>query len=211
MPELSRHNTTMLCAALAATLTLAACGGDDDKDPTSAATVATQTGTAPATTNAEPGTTTTTPRATQPEDKAKVIPLDAPERALSAGGLKVKVDVDHFVDPLQPDVDEAQPGNRLVGVYLKTQASGKYEPSKVTAIAGLTTKDGALYPVRIIAGGNCEGAYFPGAFVLKSKKPREGCVGFEIPKTAEPKEIFLGVKSTTSGKGEQGKWELPAS
>jgi hypothetical protein len=214
MPELSRHNTTMLFAALAATLALAACGGDDDGDTTSATSATTPAATTTAPTSTEPGstTTTTTPESsTQPKDETKVIPLEAPERSLSAAGLDVKIDVDHFVDPLRPDVDEPQPGNRLVGVYLKTRATGKYEPSKVTAIAGLTTQDGKLYPVRIIAGGNCEGAYFPGAFVLKSKKPRVGCVGFEIPQNAVPKEILLGVRSTTTGKGEQGKWELPSA
>ena len=55
------------------------------------------------------------------------------------------------------------------------------------------------------------GAYFPAAFVLKSKKPRVGCIGFEIPKTATPGEIVLGVTQTTTGKSQQGKWVLPNS
>jgi hypothetical protein len=212
MPELSRLNTTMLLAALAATLTLAACGGDDNNDKSSAASVPTAATSTPATTSTTETTGTTTPaQSTATTQKTKVIPLNAPPRSLAANGLKVNVDVDHFVDPLRSDVDEAQAGNRLVGVYLKTKAGGKYEPSKVTAIAALETKDGGTYPVRIIAGGDCEGAYFPAAFVLKSKHPRVGCIGFEIPKTAVPNKILLGVRSTTSGKGEQGEWVLPAS
>ena len=44
-----------------------------------------------------------------------MVRLKGLSRSLRTGGLKVKIDVDHFVDPLRPDVDEAQPGNRLVG------------------------------------------------------------------------------------------------
>ena len=58
-------------------------------------------------------------------------------------------------------------------------------------------------------GGECEGAFFPAGFVLKTKKTRTGCIGFDIPKSATPKQIVLGVRSTVTGKQDTGTWALP--
>ena len=213
MPDLSRHTrTTLAVTLLAAAMLITACGGDDKKDSTE-----------PVAANNTPGTTDTTattkttptgptvegapvkPKAPQ----AKVIKLSAPPRSLKAGGLKVEVKVDSLIDPVTADVDEPQPGGRFVGVFLNTRASGSYEPSKVTAIASLSTKSGKSYPVRVISGGECEGAFFPAGLVLKSKKTRTGCIGFDIPKSETPKEIVLGVRSTVSNAHDTATWDLP--
>ncbi len=81
----------------------------------------------------------------------------------------------------------------------------------MVTVAALTTKDGKSYPVRVMSGGECEGSFFPAAFLVQSKKVRSGCIGFEIPKTAKPEEIVLGVRSTTTGKSQSRRWKLPAA
>lgn len=211
MPDLSRHTRTMLAAALLAATALSACGGDDDKGAAKPVAGATPTATQPATTDktqtAKTQTTPVTPKPKSPS--AKVIKVGAAPRSLAIGGLKVEVQVDSVIDPVLADVDEPQEGGRFVGVFLSTRASGVYEPAKVAALASLTTTDGKYYPVRVISGGECEGSFFPAAFVLRSKKPRSGCIGFDIPKSAQPKEIVLGVRSTVSAKQDTETWDLP--
>src|SRR4051794_8734713 len=149
MPEMTRHTRKMLVAALLAGLTLASCGGDDNKDSNAVTAAGT-----PTTTTAPPATTattetkkkaTTTLRTTKTAQPIKVTPVEAPPRSLKANGLKVDIDVDSIADPVRADVDEPQAGNRFIGVFLKSQATGKYEPSKVTAVAALNTVDGKSY------------------------------------------------------------------
>lgn len=226
MPHFRRRATAVIAAALLAGLTLTACGGDDDEKASTAGAQATSTdiettevptaegsdSDAPDSGGSDTGGSTSGGSSTTPapaDPNAKVVPIDAKPSTLEAGGLKVKIRVDRVVDPVKPEVDEAQPGNRLLGVYVESQASGNYEPAKVVTIATLTTKDGKAYPVRVMSGGECEGSFFPAGLLVKSKKVRSGCIGFEIPEDAEPKEINLGVRSTTTGKGEAGRWMLP--
>ncbi len=209
MPELLRHTRTMLVATLLAASTLAACGGGDKPSTQPATnTQATTPGTTTHTTTTGPGTTPAKTTTGPSKPPAKVTKVTDPPRSLEAGGLKVEITVDKVVDPITADVDEPQEGGRFVGVFLKTLARGTYEPAKVIAVASLTTTDGKHYLVRVISGGECEGSFFPGAFVLQSKKARVGCIGFDIPKTAQPKQISLGVRSVTSGKSDTAVWSL---
>ena len=211
MPDLSRHTRMGLVAALLAASALGACG-DDKKAVTTTPTTAKTTAT-----TKTPDQVKTNPSeipATTPEGKKRppttVTKVTDPARSLTAGGLKVEIKVNKVVDPVLADVDEPQKGGRFVGIFLSTRASGSYEPSKVAAIASLKTSDGKTYFVRLISGGECEGSFFPSAFVLKSKKPRLGCIGFDVPNGSTPDQIELGVRSTTSGKFETARWALPA-
>ena len=214
MPDLSRHTRKGLVAALLAASALSACGGDDKKATTAASQPTTPASTAT--------TETVDPVTTNPAEKPSLTPggkkrppttvtkVTDPPRSLKAGGLKVQVEIDKVIDPVLADVDEAEKGGRFVGVYLSTRASGTYEPSKVASIASLKTDDGKTIYVRVISGGDCEGSFFPSAFLLKSEKPRLGCIGFDVPNGSTPTQIELGVRSTVSGKFETAKWALPA-
>ena len=217
MPDLSRHTRKGLVAALLAASALSACGGDDKKATTAAAQPTTPT--TPASTAT---TETVDPVTTNPDERPSLTPggkkrppttvtkVTDPPRSLKAGGLKVEIKIDRVIDPVLADVDEAQKGGRFIGVFLSTRASGTYEPSKVAAIASLKTDDGKTIYVRLISGGDCEGSFFPSAFLLASKKPRIGCIGFDVPNGSTPKQIELGVRSTVNGKFETAKWALPA-
>lgn len=240
MPDLTHKRTALVAALIAALFVGACGGDDDKKASSAQAPATNPNAANPATTtetstdeadndsgkdkdkdgktesNADDPASTTdvrpdaaTPRG--PDGKPlKLIPVNAPARSIKAGGLQVKMRVRSLLDPVPVEVDEPQPGNRFVGVFIESLASGTYEPAKVVAVASLTTDQKKAYSVRVIGGGDCEGAFFPAAFVLKSKKTRTGCVGFEIPKGAKAEELVLGVSSTTTGKGQTARWKLPA-
>ena len=213
-----RRSITPSLAALAAVGLLAGCGGSSSGEQAAATatptTPAQQASTAATTTATATGTTTgsgetPTQTTTDPKSQQREIPVSAAARTLKAGGLKVTLKVHKLVDPVVTSVDTPQKGNRFVGVFMDTDVSGKFEPTRVRADATLKTTDGAVSNVRIIADGDCSGGFYPAALVVTTKKTVTGCIGFEVPKKATPESITIGV--TNKGKGQQATWTLPAS
>jgi hypothetical protein len=194
-------------AGLALATGAAACGSDDNSGSTATAGQATQTATQTVTqaggddTNGQSGSTTTQ---TNPQKEAVV---NGSTESLKSGPLTLSVKVDKVADPLQAHIDTAQDGNKLVGVFLTGKTSGKFEPIKTATTAVLKTDKGNQGIVRVIADGDCSGAFFPGG-LLDEKSDQSGCVGFEIPKNATPQAITIALKYEGS-KAAEGTWQLP--
>ena len=190
----------MLTTALAA-LGIAGCGGSNkDKTATATATQATATATATATQTA---TQTTPPRTS--DQKVAIVP--GKKETLQTGDIGLSVKVDKVVDPVDAQVDRAQPGNKLVGVFVTGQTKGTIEPTRTTSGTTLQTSDGRVTGIRVIADGDCAGGFSANELLLATKKPVTGCIGFEIPKKATPESItilLIGPKGT-----QKATWKLP--
>jgi hypothetical protein len=197
---------TGLAGAALAVAGLAGCGGDGDKRTTAATaspnqTTATATATATATTGngTTPGTTTTS------QQKEAVVP--GKQETLKSGDIGLNVKVLKVVDPVDASVDRAQPGKKLVGVFVEGKTDGTVEPTKTSSLTSLETTDGKVSGIRIIADGDCGGGFSANELLLATEKAVTGCIGFEIPKNATPKSITIVL--TSKDGTEQATWDLP--
>ncbi len=193
----------VIAAALAA-VGVAGCGGDSGDDATATATAtATQTqATATATATQTQADTTTTRTSDQRE-----ATVNGKEEQLQTGDIDLNVKVDKVVDPVDAQVDEAQPGNKLVGVFVTGQTKGIIEPTRTSSGTTLQTTDGKITGIRVIADGDCAGGFSANELLIAVKKPVTGCIGFEIPKKATPESITI---SLIGPKGQQqATWKLP--
>ncbi len=111
------------------------------------------------------------------------------------------------LDPAAASVDRAQPGKKLVGVFVEGQADSEIEAAKTGAITTLQTSDGKVTGIRIIADGDCGGGFSAGDLLQAVGKPATGCIGFEIPKKATPESITITL--TTEKGSESATWKLP--
>ena len=190
----------MITTALAA-LGIAGCGGSsNDKTATATATQAQSTTTATATQTATQTTTTRTS-----DQKVAIVP--GKQETLQTGDIGLSIKVNKVVDPVDAQVDRAQPGNKLVGVFVTGQTKGTIEPTKTSSGTTLQTSDGKVYGVRVIADGDCAGGFSANDLLLATKKDVTGCIGFEIPKKATPASItilLIGPKGT-----QKATWKLP--
>lgn len=194
----------LITTALAA-VGLAGCGGSDNNGDSTATATGTQaqaTATATATAT-QTATQTTQTRAS--DQKVAIVP--GKQETLQAGDIGLSVKVDKVVDPVDAAVDRAQPGNKLVGIFVTGQTKGVVEPTRTTSGTTLQTTDGKVVGVRVIADGDCAGGFSANELLLATKKPVTGCIGFEIPKNATPKSITIliaGPKGT-----QKATWDLP--
>jgi len=190
----------MITTALAA-LGIAGCGGSN-KDETATATATQAQATATATETATATQTTTTRTSDQ---KVAIVP--GKQETLQTGDIGLSVKVDKVVDPVDAQVDRAQPGNKLVGVFVTGQTKGTIEPTRTSSGTTLQTSDGKVTGIRVIADGDCAGGFSANELLLATKKPVTGCIGFEIPKNATPESItilLIGAKGT-----QKATWKLP--
>jgi len=190
----------MITTALAA-LGIAGCGGSN-KDATATATATQAQSTATAT-----ATQTATQTATTRTSDQKVAIVPGKQETLQTGDIGLSVKVDKVVDPVDAQVDRAQPGNKLVGVFVTGQTKGTIEPTRTTSGTTLQTSDGRVTGIRVIADGDCAGGFSANELLLATKKPVTGCIGFEVPKKATPESItilLIGPKGT-----QKATWKLP--
>ncbi len=183
------------------------CGGDSGDDATATATAtATQT----------QATATATQTATQTTDDTTTAPVKADQReakvpekqeTLQSGDINLKVKVDKVVDPVAASVDRAQPGRKLVGVFVTGQTKGVIEATRTVSGTTMKTTDGTIYGIRVIADGDCAGGFSANELLTATKKPVTGCIGFEIAKKATPKEITI-VLIGPNGQ-QEATWQLP--
>lgn len=204
--QLPTRSGVALLASLALAVGVAGCGSNDGGNTATSAAqqqTATQTQTQ---TDTQPGSTDR-PQTSTTRTEQKEAVVNGDSKTLKSGSAAVTLKVDKLIDPVKTVVDLPQKGNKLVGVVLTGQRSGKFEPSKTSATAVLNTTDGTAANVRVIADGDCSGAFFPGA-ILSSPKQEKGCVGFEVPSTAEPTSITIRIQSVNKP-GQQATWDLP--
>ena len=190
-----------IIATALAGVALAGCGGSDNKTTATATAVQTQaTATATATQTATQTTQTRTS-----DQKVAIVP--GKQETLQTGDIGLSVKVDKVVDPVDAQVDRAQPGNKLVGVFVTGQTKGVIEPTRTTSGTTLQTSDGRVTGIRVIADGDCAGGFSANELLTAVKKPVTGCIGFEIPKKATPESItilLIGPKGT-----QKATWKLP--
>ncbi len=197
-------------AAALAIAAVAGCGGSSSTATTAAATSAVaQPTTARATQPASPPTATSTrsqPATTQTA-AAGTAPAGQVERAvtprnvqLNAGPVTTSITVTKVADPVVASVDSPAKGDKLVGVFVTTHTGGAIPQAGIAA--QLMTVGGKAYPVRVIADGDCGGSFITSGF-LEAVRPTNGCVGFEVPKSAKPSKIVftLGIPTTPDKKG----------
>lgn len=204
--HLSPRKGIALLTGLALATAFAACGSGDGSSTSVAADRATQTATQTVTQaggDGQSGATTTTPA--NGGQKEAVVSGDT--KSLTSGPLTLSVKVDKVADPLKTFIDVPRKGNKLVGVFLTGKTKGKFEPTRTTATAVLKTDQGNAGVVRVIADGNCSGAFFPGG-LLDESSDQSGCVGFEIPKSATPQAITIAIAYEGS-QPDSGTWALP--
>lgn len=195
---------TGLAVAALAVAGLAGCGGDDDKTTTGATASPTQA-TATATATATETTGTTAAGTTTSQQKEAVVP--GKQETLKSGDIGLNVKVLKVVDPVEASVDRAQPGKKLVGVFVEGRTDGTVEPTKTSSLTSLETTDGKVSGIRIIADGDCGGGFSANELLLVTDKAVTGCIGFEIPKKATPKSITIVL--TSKDGTEQATWDLP--
>jgi hypothetical protein len=193
----------LITTALAA-VGLAGCGGSDNKSSDTATATATQA-TATATATATQTATQTTQAATTTQQREAVVP--GKKETLKSGDIGLDIKVDKVVDPINAEVDQAQPGRKLVGVFVTGQTKGTVEPTKTVSGTTMKTDDGMVYGVRIIADGDCAGGFSTNDLLLATKKPVTGCIGFEIPKKATPKELTIVLIGANGS--QKATWALP--
>jgi len=224
-----RHGRTRGTLALitAATALLASgCGGSGASTgaaavtttPPATSTTKAATTPAPAATSVVTKTTTVTASAPKvpPGYSQPVTPVSGGQQAITAGPIAVTLTVTGVSNPLKTQVDSAQRGNKLVGVFVKGYVRGKTDPADVAAAS--LTAGGRQYPVRIIADGDCSTAFVPNV-ILSARKPTAGCIAFEIPQSATPQQLTVGVVAVQpkgqKGAGIEGKgsatWRLPST
>jgi hypothetical protein len=196
----------IIAAALAA-VGIAGCGGDSGGDSTATATATQAQTTATATATATQTQTQTQATATTRTGDQREAIVPAKQESLQTGDIDLSVKVDKVVDPVDAQVDRAQPGNKLVGVFVTGQTKGTIEPTRTMSGTTMTTTDGKVVGIRVIADGDCAGGFSANELLLATKKPVTGCIGFEIPKKSTPKTITIVL---TGPKGtQQASWQLP--
>ena len=132
---------TGLAVAALAVAGLAGCGGDDDKT-TTGATAAPDPGDRHGDGHGDATTTDTTPTTTTAEQREAVVP--GKEETLKSGDIGLNVKVLKVVDPVAASVDRAQPGKKLVGVFVEGKTDGVVEPTKTSSLTSLQTTDGKV-------------------------------------------------------------------
>ena len=190
-----------IMATAVAAVALAGCGGSDNKTTATATAVQTQaTATATATQTATQTTQTRTS-----DQKVAIVP--GKQETLQTGDIGLSVKVDKVVDPVDAQVDRAQPGTKLVGVFVTGQTKGVIEPTRTTSGTTLQTSDGRVTGIRVFADVDCAGGFSANELLTAVKKPVTGCIGFEIPKKATPESITILLSGP---KGVQkASWNLP--
>ena len=195
---------TALAAVALALAGLAGCGDGDEKTATTGAAAqatATATATQTETQTAASGSATST----VPEGQ-KEAAVDGDDTKLKSGDIGLDIKVTKVADPVVAYVDRAQPGNKLVAVFVEGKPTGTIEPTRTSGITTLETTDGKVAGIRIIADGDCGGGFSINDLLLAEKRIK-GCIGFEIPKKATPKAITITL-ATPKG-SQQATWELP--
>jgi hypothetical protein len=192
---------------------IAGCGGDDTaSDTTTAAAGGQATATATATETATataPATTTdaATPTELAREAGQKEAAVAGDEQTLKLGDDGFTLKVTKVLDPAVAFVDQAQKGNKFVGVFVEGKAAGAIEATRTTAITTLETSNGKVSGVRIIADGDCGGGFQAGDLLQATEKTAKGCIGFEVPRKATPKAITIQLVG--EGGTKQATWKLP--
>lgn len=187
-------------ALVVSIIALTGCGGGNSS-------TATDTATATQAQSTETQTATQTTTTTSPAPVQREAVVAGKEETLQSGDIGMKLKVDKVVDPVLAQVDRAQPGNKLVGIFVTGQTKGIFEPTQTGTLTSLQTTDGKISGLRVIADGDCAGGFSADELLTAQKKPVTGCIGFEIPKTATPESITIAL---TSPKGtQQATWKLP--
>ena len=119
-------------------------------------------------------------------------------------GVRLRTTVTGLVDPARA-TESPRPGMRYVGVQLRLRSTGIAVHDSPLESARLRYAGGAAKPVLGVEAGCSNG--FDGTTVrIDDEGPARGCVLFEVPEDAEPREFVLALETVPPAAG--GRWRL---
>jgi hypothetical protein len=119
-------------------------------------------------------------------------------------GVRLRTTVAGLVDPVRA-TESPGSGMRYVGVRLRLRSTGIAVHDSPLENARLRYAGGAAKPLLGVEAGCSNG--FDGATVrIDDSAPARGCVLFELPENAEPREFVLALETVPPAAG--GRWRL---
>jgi hypothetical protein len=119
-------------------------------------------------------------------------------------GVRLRTTVSGLVDPART-TESPGPGMRYVGVQLRLRSTGIAVHDSPLESARLRYAGGAAKPVLGVKAGCSNG--FDGTTVrIDVDASERGCLLFEVPENAEPRELVLALETVPPAAG--GRWRL---
>jgi hypothetical protein len=119
-------------------------------------------------------------------------------------GVRLRTTVAGLVDPAQTS-ESPRPGMRYVGVPLRLRSTGIAVHDGPIQNARLRYAGGVAEPVLGVEAG-CSNGFEGTAVRIDDSAPARGCVLFEVPEDAEPREFVLALETVPPAAG--GRWRL---
>jgi hypothetical protein len=118
-------------------------------------------------------------------------------------GVRLRTTVTGLVDPA-PTSESPSPGMRYVGVRLRLKSTGITILEGPLQNARLRYAGGAAEPALGVEAGCSKG--FEGSVRIDVGLQARGCLLFEVPENAEPREFVLALETVPPPAG--GRWSL---
>lgn len=118
-------------------------------------------------------------------------------------GVRLRTTVTGLVDPARA-TESPRPGKRYVGVQLRLRSTGIAIHDSALKSARLRYEGGAAKPVLGVKAGCSNG--FDGTVRIDVGLKARGCLLFEVPENAEPREFVLALETVPPAAG--GRWRL---
>jgi hypothetical protein len=118
-------------------------------------------------------------------------------------GVRLRTTVTGLVDPARA-TESPGPGKRYVGVQLRLRSTGIAIHDSPLESARLRYEGGAAKPVLGVKAGCSNG--FDGTVRIDVGLKARGCLLFEVPENAEPREFVLALETVPPPAG--GRWRL---
>lgn len=118
-------------------------------------------------------------------------------------GVRLRTTVTGLVDPARA-TESPGPGKRYVGVQLRLRSTGIAVHDSPLESARLRYAGGAARPVLGVTAGCSHG--FDGTVRIDVGLQARGCLLFELPEDARPRELALALETVPAAAG--GRWRL---
>jgi hypothetical protein len=119
-------------------------------------------------------------------------------------GVRLRTTLTGLVDDVVPATESPRPGMRYVGVRLRLRSTGIAIHESALQSARLRYAGGAAKPVLGVKAPCSNG--FDGTVRLDVGLKTRGCLLFELPENADPREFALALETVPPAAG--GRWRL---